>query len=444
MRRWCMRNEFRPVALFILAFALALPARAQQTPAELSIHVTGADVSDFPRVKLTVTVRDANGVPVPGLEKDGRAFEVNEDRRPEARPIESVEPAVNYELPVGLVLVVDISGSMAGQPLADAQAAARTLVESAGEEDEVAFIAFESSVDLDGLEPAREHPPTTDRRVVEALIDSLEAGGGTPLYDALYKGVRWAQEATLGHRAVILLTDGVDEDPGSAVASQETPIQEATRANVPVFTIGLGNNIDQGYLERVARTTGGTYQETPDSADLTELFLNVLRRLKQQYIITYESGLPGDGEVHRAMVRVEMEGRQADDESEIGPLPLVEPPPTDEPTEEPVEEPVEEPTEEIEVVSMDEPAAEEPTPVADRPVGEASPSSSPSTTLPVGAILGGLGLLAFVVIIVIVGIRRRRAAQQEYCKGCGRELAPGEVCPECGPDAGRFRRSSGR
>jgi VWFA-related protein len=413
--------KFAVLVLLSLAPSMPLPpVCAQQPPADLSIRVNAVDVSAFPQVALTVTARDANGVPVPGL--DARAFEVNEDRAPQARPITAVEPVTNPDLPVCVALVVDVSGSMAGQPLADAQNAARALVEQLGAEDEVAFIAFAGAVDLDGLDPAREHPPTTDRRVVMALIDDLAAGGGTSLYDALYKGVLWAEEATLGHRAVILLTDGVDEAPGSAVASDETPIQEATRANVPVFTIGLGGQIDAGYLERVARTTGGVYQETPDSAGLTTLFLNVLERLKQQYVITYESALPSDGEMHRVTVAVEVEDRRASDEAELGPLPLAVAL-TEEPT--PTTEPIVAPAV---TVAVTEPAAVQ----ESTPGGFGWPAAATA--------VGGLGLLVVVALGVVIAARRRRAAQQEYCKGCGRTLAPGEVCPDCGPDAGRFRK----
>jgi VWFA-related protein len=417
------KRKLALIVMLMLAASIPVPAQAQQPPPELSVRVVEADVSVFPQVALTLTVRDANGVPVPGL--DVAALEVNEDGAPDARPIVGVRPMMNRDLPVGLVLVVDISGSMAGQPLADAQAAARALVEQLGEEDEVAFIAFADAVDLDGLNPAREHPPTTDRGVVTALIDGLAADGGTPLYDALYKGVQWAQQGSLGHRAVILLTDGVDEDPGSAVANAETPIQEATLANVPVFTIGLGGEIDAGYLGRVARTTGGTYQEAPDSGRLTPLFLNVPDQLKQQYIVTYESGLPPDGDTHRVGVSVEMDDRQASDEADLGPLPL---PPT------PTVPPTEEPT---------------PTRV---------PTALPPTTAPGEADEGGRGgilgvppwLFAAVAVFVAasavtlgvsVAFLRRRAAQREYCSGCGRALEPGEVCPDCGPHSGRSKKS---
>jgi VWFA-related protein len=410
------RRKLQLIVMLVLAASTPVPTQAQQSPAELSVRLVEADVSAFPQVALTVTVREANGVPVPGL--DGAAFEVNEDRAPVARPIVGVQPMTNRDLPVGLVLVVDISGSMAGQPLMDAQVAARMLVEQLGEEDEIGFVGFADAVDLDGLNPAREHPPTADRLMVTALIDGLAAEGGTPLYDALYKGVQWAQEGSLGHRAVILLTDGVDEGPGSAVASAETPIQMATGANVPVFTIGLGDEIDGGYLERVARATGGTYQEAPDSEQLPALFLNVPDQLKQQYVLTYESGLPPDGDTHRVGVSVEVDDQQASDEWELGPLPFT-PTPTSVPT--------------------------------------ALPPTAPPTSAPAEAVEGGQGgilgvppwLFAAVALFVAlsavtlgfsIAFLRRQAAQKEYCSGCGRALEPGEVCPDCGPDAERSKK----
>ena len=411
----------------LLGWVPAFPAHAQQPPADLSARVDAAAVEDFPQVGLTITVRDANGVPMADL--DANAFEVNEDRVPQGRPITAVEPVVNPNLPVSIVLVVDTSGSMEGQPLADAQQAARTLVEQLGEEDEVAFIAFSGAVDLDGADPAREHNPTADRNTVAGLIDGLAAGGGTPLYDALYKGVLWAQQATLGNRAVILLTDGVDEDPGSVVASAETAIQEATRANVPVFTVGLegvGERLDAGYLERVARTTGGTYQETPDSAQLTQIFQNVVDRLKQQYLLTYQSGLPGDGQEHRVSVRVEVDSRAAEDEMDFGPLPIFETPeltPTPPPT--PIATPLPAPT--ATPVPTDTPPPTAP------PSHTPTPASPPPPPPPVWPwIVGGLLLVGIVLAVAAILIRRGRASVPEFCRNCGYQLTAPGACPQCG------------
>ena len=430
-----MKRKLRWLHVLLLcSLFLASPALASGPPAALSARIGAVEVDAFPQVRAAVTVRDANGVPVTDLAAE--AFEINEDRAAQARLILAVEQAVNPAIPVGLVLVMDISGSMAGQPMTDARTAALALLDALGDDDQVAFLAFADAVDLDALDPAREQPFTRDPDAVAALVEGLGAAGGTPLYDALYKGVGWAEGATLGHRAVILFTDGVDEGPGSRVASAETPIQAATRANVPVFTIGLGTQIDRGYLERVARTTGGFYQETPDSSDLTRLFLNVLDRLKHEYVLTYDSGLPGDGAMHRVQLAVRVGDRQASDEAEFGPVPLLATP-TPEPTASPTAPPP--PT-------AVPPAT--PTPTAAPAVAEEDDVGPDDTAQGpgIGSLLAGLAalLLAGGILVVLRGRRRAgaaaQAAEQLFCLSCGRALAPDQVCPDCGPDAGQFRK----
>jgi VWFA-related protein len=457
--------------LLSLLAPLAPPALAQPPPAALSLRLDGADSAAFPQVTLALTVRDANGVPVPDL--PARAFEVTEDGAATA-PVVALESVTNRDRPVSLVLVVDISGSMDRQPLADARAAARALIDQLGAQDEAAVIAFAGRVTLDGLNPAREHPPTTDRRVITALLDSLQARGGTPLYDALYKGVLWAQESALGHRAVILLTDGVDEDPGSVVAGEDTPILAATRANLPVFTIGLrgvGDRLASGYLERVARSTGGTYQETPDSAQLTQLFQNVLDRLKQQYRLTYRSGLPADGQRHRVQVRVSAGDRSAEAATTFGPLPLAPtdtpapptptptatvaasptptatasatatPLPTDTATPTPTDTPEAAPAVAITLVPPGPTRTLTPTPAPTSTPPLPSPPPAPpppGTSAPLPLILGGLAALALIVTgIALLGGRRRGPA--EYCANCGHALTGPGACPQCG-DARRLKR----
>ncbi|MBE2269010.1 MAG: VWA domain-containing protein, partial [Anaerolinea sp.] len=289
-----------------------------QSPSDLNARIDAVQADQHPQHTLVVTVRDANGVPVPDL--TAANFEVNEDRVPQARTITSVEPFVNPDVPVSVVLVIDVSGSMQGQPLADAKVAATRFLDRLSENDRVAVVAFSDRVNLDVVDIAREAVFTTDKSELYRLIDDLQANGGTPLYDAAYKAVQSVSAEIVGNRAVILLTDGRDEDPGSKVASEETPIQAATRANIPVFTIGLGNQIDRGYLERMARLTGGTYQETPDSAQLATMFQNVGDLLKQQYRITYTSDLEADGQMHRVEVIVKQAGRTAQTEAEFGPL----------------------------------------------------------------------------------------------------------------------------
>lgn len=404
---------------------------AQAQSGTPSLQAEAADSTYFPEVAVPVTVRDANGVPWPDLTRDN--FVILEGSIDSPRPITGVSTQVNPEAQLSLMLVIDVSGSMRGEPLANAKAAAISLLQQLGPQDQAALIAFADQIDQDSLDATREMGFTTDKAALIALIDGLEADGGTPLYDALYKGVRLTDQTDLGHRAILLLTDGVDEDPGSRWASQESPIQEAQRANLPVFTISLGDRTDPGYLERIARTTGGAYQVAPDSAALSATFQNVIDRLKQQYIITYLSGYDCDGQQYRVEVRLDVSGRTVSSSAVLGPLPN-----NQGCNSQAVVTPTFTPT----------PSATATTIVT------ATPTPSPTTvtattitTTPTSTALSDpdnqdneqtFSIWPFVLGTVVLGgggllLLFRRRAPERYCQRCGYHWEPQDVvCPQCG------------
>jgi hypothetical protein len=235
-----------------------------------------------------------------------------------------------------------------------------------------------------------------------------------------------------GNRAVLLLSDGRDEGPGGAgrgskIANPEDGIEEANRANIPVFVVGLGKEIDRQYLTRLSLRTGGTFQETPDSAKLAELFQNVEDLLKQQYRLTYRSALQPDGQMHSVHVTVKVQDRIAFDEKEFGPLGTA-PTPTSPPTATPTLTATATPT-----------ATPTPIPVAPRTTPE--PPSAPPVADYLPIVIGVIALMA-VGGIVIAALRRRRPKQlRVFCSNCGRELESREAnCPYCGA-ADKFERS---
>jgi VWFA-related protein len=263
-------------------------------------------------MKVLVTARDANGVPIPDLGTD--SFELIEDGKVSFRPAQ-VTAQVNPDAAVSVMLVIDISGSMKGKPIEEAKRAANAFIDKLNATDRAGILAFADEIDLDNLVDGKEIGFTTDKNALRNLIDQLDTriGWDTPLYDAIYKGVTLTSKEPTGKRVVIVMTDGRDErdnakgtpvpNKGSRFAPDD-PINEATRQGIPVFTIGVGGKIDSNYLFRLAERTGGQYQETPNAEELTTLFQNVLDQLKQQYYLTYTTGLEEDNSYHDLMVRV--------------------------------------------------------------------------------------------------------------------------------------------
>lgn len=420
--------------LLIVAGAADYGAASAQTAPEVSLIANEADVSAFPEVTLAVTVRNANGVPVTGL--TAADFEVLEAGISEPRPILEVSTRVNPDTELSVILLLDISNSMSGAPLTAAKEAAIAFLRRLGPGDRAAVIAFRDEIDFASLDDARESGFTTDKIGLVQLIEGLEAGGGTPLYDALLKAVRLAATEPAGHRAILLLTDGVDEDttggPGSVVASEDTPVDEAQEANLPIFTIGLGNQFDAGYLQRLELTTGGLYQQAPDQTALLATFQNVSDLLKQQYLVTYSSGYECDGAVHRVEVRVEAAGAGVSDRITIGPLPL-------EPDCNPLATPATlAPTTDATPAATDTPVP--PTATSSPTLLPPEPTATPQTAAP--DVEGGAPLWPWLLgigAVVIVGgggiywffIRKKEPARK--CMNCGHSLGPHDVnCPNCG------------
>ena len=269
------------------------------------------DDKDYPKLRFTFTPVNEFGVPIGTLTKAD--FVVREDDL----LVDNFQwrSFVDDSQGISVMLVLDVSGSMR-EDLPALQEAAAMLYDELEQTDESGTIVFSiledgTSVDMGNPFPQinteREISFTNDEGALRNLIDLVEIKplDGTPLFDALYKGARMAsQDANNERRAVILMTDGLDQNrtgvkgEGSSVYDADSVIDELRRFNVPVFTIGLGTEPDSAFLQRVANATGATYQNTPEASELGDLFTEIATMLKQNYSITYDSKVGSDNELH--------------------------------------------------------------------------------------------------------------------------------------------------
>lgn len=424
----------KPLIVVLTLIVCIAPFRSAAAQAPINFRIDQSDSSKFPQVQLDLTARDANGVPLRDLSVAN--FSVTEDKTQTPLSLEKLETVVNPDIPLSIILVLDTSGSMKGKPLADMQSAATRFVDRLGAQDRIALLTFHDIVNLDEpfpqLDAAREVDFTSDKQAIYPVIDGLTANGSTPLYDAVYKAVRIAAKQPAGNRAVLLMTDGRDEGVGGAgrgskIANAEDAIAEANRANIPIFVIGLGNAIDRQYLTRLSLRTGSTFQETPDSAQLAQLFQNAQDLLKQQYRLTYRSAVQPDGKMHNVRVTLKAQDRIAFDENDYGPAGVA-PTATAARTRTVAPTTIVPPSPTLLPTAI--PTAIPPTAVAPTPVAPPSPLSSENSVL-VPALLGILVIAGGTV--VLFAMRRRRPTNGIYCANCGRELeSKTENCPYCG------------
>ena len=99
--------------------------------------------------------------------------------------------------------------------------------------------------------------PRTDQRerISHALATVAVAGRHTALYDALYDASRYLRETGATRAAIILVTDGRDED---SALNLDDGLKLAVDGHIPVFAIGVGE-VETRVLRRIAKLTGGAY-----------------------------------------------------------------------------------------------------------------------------------------------------------------------------------------
>jgi len=281
------------------------------------------------KVLAYVTVRDENGVPILGLEPGN--FDIIEDQSTYFPP-EQVGAQVNPGAGMSVALILDLSGTMKGQPLEEAKKASarllETLLNEPNDPDRAAFFGINGPVDINNTavsEGEREADFTNDRNKILNLINPLEVTGNaaTPLYDALFRVVKIAGRQA-GPRAIIVITDGQDK---VSSLSADDPISEANRNRIPVFPVGFSRGpVNDDYLTRLAARTGGTYTKAREASLFTKGFEDILNQLSQQYVLTFQSRLKPDGQPHAVMVRVKTpKGTEAGEKVFIGSVPTAAP-----------------------------------------------------------------------------------------------------------------------
>jgi VWFA-related protein len=177
--------------------------------------------------------------------------------------------------PVTTVLVLDHSGSMA-DPAEDKDNVSKikALHRAAGRFVDIMRPGARTTLLPFSTHVERPEPFSADKLALKERINRLEADGGTLLYDATYDAILTLEAARpAGKRAVVVLTDGVDEAPGSRHRVEEI-VTEAKQAGVPLYMLGLGRpgEVNDKVMRRMAETTGGRYFRASNEQQLFNLF----------------------------------------------------------------------------------------------------------------------------------------------------------------------------
>jgi Ca-activated chloride channel family protein len=292
-------------------------------------------------INVTATVVDRSGRFVPGL-RQADFIVYDDDRHVEVTHFSA------ERVPVSLGIVLDTSGSMSGEKIANARTAIeRFLDRLLTADDEVFLYGFSSDVD-------RLQEWTTNREEVSAALRRVRAVGGTAMYDAVVEAVPIAQRGRHTKKAVLLISDGNDTSSRAGISDVRRIVREG---EVLVYAIGIdgegdppiggsrppafppkpvpfpipgrghpptrwpvlpqlwptaggtggGARLNSAALREITDSSGGRTEVVRRGRDLDPATASIADELSKQYYLGYAS--PGDRDGRWHAIRVEMRDR---------------------------------------------------------------------------------------------------------------------------------------
>jgi len=284
-----------------LATALAIPALPQEPTGQAPVIKTQVNL-----VNLFVTVRDKSKRIVTDLKQDD--FKVAEDNQDQKIAFFSKE----VTLPITLGLLLDTSGSEQYMLGSIQEGATRFLNRVMRKGDEAMVISFDLDVDL--LSDFTDDRSILDRAIHKARIN---AGGpmitpgtiptrgaiGTDFYDALYLACNDKLSSEAGRKAIVVLTDAVDN--GSKVRVEEA-IEAAQRTDTVVHILLVYDpreGANAGVAKKITDETGGRMIVVNSEKHLEEAFDQISQELRSQYTLGYYPTNPArDGKFRKIKI----------------------------------------------------------------------------------------------------------------------------------------------
>lgn len=270
----------------LLVAASAAPVAAQGLDAQEPVPVfrASADV-----VTIQASVKDRRGRIVSGLTPAD--FEIRDNG--ELRQIVSLRADRNS--PLSLAVLVDMSGSMRSEAKIGLarQAYDSILGQLRPGQDEAAVFIFDSELH-------QRQAFTSDMAILKDALNDFDAFGTTSLYDATATAARQLAKRTGTHKAILLLTDGLDTS-SAMTASEVSAI--ASSIDVPVFIVATMPSVDERLmvesserpnadaadLRDLSDWTGGKFVFASTVVETVTTASKLVDELRQQYVLAIEA-----------------------------------------------------------------------------------------------------------------------------------------------------------
>jgi len=275
-----------PVRIALIAGSLSLVVACALFAQDAPIRQISVDVD---AVLVPVTVTYDQGQYVGGLEK--HHFRVYEDKVEQTITSFSTEDAA-----MSLGIVLDSSGSM-NPTMGLARRNGGACTDVSAEDDEYFLIVFSDNLKVNT-------DFTSDLQKLRMALLTVQSKGNTALYDAIYAGLAKVREGTHPRKALVVVSDGLDNKSRYTGKNIRDAIKES---DVQLYLIG---NDGDGALTQLAEQTGGrSFSPRTRTYELGNICTQIVKELKNQYLLGYRStNQAKDGKYRNITVKVEAPG----------------------------------------------------------------------------------------------------------------------------------------
>jgi Ca-activated chloride channel homolog len=216
----------RPLSVFTAVLAILVTSLHAQQPSSPERSKSDEQFrfrSGVELINVTATVADQSGRFVAGLRKED--FVVYEDDQPVEVTHFSAE-----RVPVSLGIVLDTSGSMAGEKIREAETALDRFAYDLLDRDDELFVYKFSNY------PTLLQGWTTDRQLISRVLGRITPNGGTAMYDAVIEAIPLAARGRNQKKALVVISDGNDTASRADVRDVKQLIRES---EVLVYAVGI-------------------------------------------------------------------------------------------------------------------------------------------------------------------------------------------------------------
>jgi len=288
-----MRTVF--IGIVAVLFPIATAVAQQSQPPSSQQDQTPVFRKNVNVVNVFFTVKGKHGALVPGLTKD--QFEISEDGKPQTIKYFSAE--TNQPLTLGIL--IDSSGSMQNMLPEEKIVGGDFLRQVISDKDLAFIISFDINVDLlqdltsdvhllrQGLDRARINVGAGSSGIPGIGQGPIPVSRpkGTLLYDGVYLASNDVLSKQVGRKAMVVLTDGVDQ--GSRLRLREA-IEAAQKADAICYVLLISDphwGSDPHEMSQMAEQTGGRLITVSHPDKLSKAFQEISDELRSQYSIGY-------------------------------------------------------------------------------------------------------------------------------------------------------------